>query len=91
MNFSKWENAKFIELIDRSNYEDGDKRLLTLEEAERILIHDMPVIPLYHRDFVYLINPDLNSKVSLSGDRLLLPLSLQEKKMQKENKNSYKK
>ena len=91
MNFSKWENAKFIELIDRSNYEDGDKRLLTLEEAERILIDDMPVIPLYHRDFVYLINPHLNFKVSLSRDRLLLPLSLEEKKMQKENKNSCKK
>lgn len=91
MNFSKWENSKFIELIDRSNYEDGDKRLLTLEEAERVLINDMPVIPLYHRDFVYLINPRLNSKVSLSGDRLLLPLSPEEEEMQKENKNSCKK
>lgn len=91
MNFSKWENPKFIKLLEKSNYEEGDKRLLTLEEAERVLINDMPVIPLYHRDYVYLMNPNLKSTVSLWGDRLLFPLSAEQKKAQKENKNSYKK
>ena len=36
MNRTNWENPKFIELLDRSNYEEGDKRLLTLEEAESV-------------------------------------------------------
>lgn len=88
MNRTDWENSKFIELLDRSNCEEADKRLLTLEEAERVLINDMPVIPLYHRNYVYLMNPELPFNISLWGDRLLFPLSLEQKNVQKENKNS---
>ncbi|MGL4539754.1 MAG: peptide ABC transporter substrate-binding protein [Candidatus Rhabdochlamydia sp.] len=88
MNRTNWENPKFIELLNRSNYEEGDKRLLTLEEAERVLINDMPVIPLYHRNYVYLMNPELQFNISLWGDRLLFPLSLEQQKTQKENKNA---
>lgn len=91
MNSTDWENPKFIELLNRSNYEEEDKRLLTLEEAEKVLIDDMPVIPLYHRNYVYLMNPELEFNVSLWGDRLLFPMSSEQKKTQKENKNSYKK
>ncbi|WP_215217732.1 MULTISPECIES: peptide ABC transporter substrate-binding protein [Candidatus Rhabdochlamydia] len=83
-NCTGWENPKFIELINRSNYEEGDKRLLTLEKAEKVLIEDMPVIPLYHRNYVYLMNPELEFNVSLWGDRLLFPMS----PVQKENKHS---
>jgi oligopeptide transport system substrate-binding protein len=86
MNHVGWENPKFIELLDRSNYEEGDKRLLTLEEAEKVLIDDMPVIPLYHRNYVYLMNPKLEFNISLWGDRLLFPLSPTQKEVQKENK-----
>ncbi|PWU15530.1 MAG: hypothetical protein C5B45_02445 [Chlamydiae bacterium] len=91
MNFSTWENAKFIELIDRSNYEQGDKRLLTLEEAEKILIDEMPIIPLHHEDYIYMINPHLSFRIPLWGDRMFLPLSFEEEKIQKENKNGCKK
>ncbi|KAG6559321.1 Oligopeptide-binding protein OppA [Candidatus Rhabdochlamydia oedothoracis] len=91
MNRTGWENPKFIELIDRSNYEEGDKRLLTLEEAERVMINDMPVIPLYHRNYIYLMNPELEFNVSLWGDRLLFPLSSEQKEVQKENKHVKKK
>jgi oligopeptide transport system substrate-binding protein len=87
-NCTGWENPKFIELIDRSNYEEGDKRLLTLEEAEKVLIDDMPVIPLYHRNYVYLMNPELEFNISLWGDRLLFPMSPEQKEVQKENKHS---
>ncbi|WP_220017625.1 peptide ABC transporter substrate-binding protein [Candidatus Rhabdochlamydia oedothoracis] len=87
-NRTGWEHPKFIELLDRSNYEEGDKRLLTLEQAEKVLIDDMPVIPLYHRNYVYLMNPELEFNVSLWGDRLLFPLSPEQKEVQKENKHS---
>lgn len=90
MNFTNWENPKFIELLNCSNYEEGDKRLLILEEAEKVLINDMPVIPLYHRNYVYLMNPELEVNVSLWGDRLLFPMSPAQKEVQKENKNSKK-
>jgi oligopeptide transport system substrate-binding protein len=85
MNFSKWENSRYIELLDRSNHEQGDKRLLTLEEAEKILIEEMPIIPLLHEDYVYMINPHLSFNIPLWGDRMFLPL------IQKENKNGCKK
>lgn len=83
-NYTGWENPKFIELINRSNYEEGDKRLLTLEEAERVLIRDMPAIPLYHRNYVYLMNPELEVNFPLRGDRILFPMSPEQKKVQEE-------
>ncbi|WP_256439936.1 MULTISPECIES: ABC transporter substrate-binding protein [Candidatus Rhabdochlamydia] len=87
-NFTGWEHPKFIELLNRSNYEEGCKRLLTLEKAEKVLIDDMPVIPLYHKNYVYLMNPELEFNISLWGDRLLFPLSPAQKEVQKENKHS---
>lgn len=89
-NFSNWENQEYIELLDRSFYEQEDKRLLTLEKAEKIFINEMPYIPLYHEDYTYIINPSLPFSIPLWGDRMLLPLSLEEKEVQKENKNANK-
>lgn len=71
-NFTNWENAEYIQLLDRSFYEQGEIRFRTLEKAEELFLKDMPLIPLYHVDFVYIINPRLN--IPLWGDRLLLPL-----------------
>ena len=88
-NFSNWEHPEFIQLLNRSFYEQGDKRLLTLEKAERLFISEMPLIPLYHEDYVYMINPRLPYSVPLWGDRMLLPLSSEEKKVQKENRYAY--
>lgn len=87
-NFSNWENQKYRELLDRSFYEQKDKRLLTLEEAEKIFIDEMPYIPLYHEDYVYLVNPHLPFSIPLWGDRMLLPLSSTEQEIQKENRHA---
>jgi len=90
MNFSNWEHPEFIRLLDRSYYEQEDQRLLTLEEAERLLLNEMPVIPLYHQDYVYIINPRLPFSIPVWwGDRMLLPMSSEVCKVQKENKNSF--
>lgn len=71
-NFTNWENADYIQLLDRSFYEQGETRLHILEEAEKLFLKEMPLIPLYHVDFVYIVNPRLN--IPLWGDRLLLPI-----------------
>jgi oligopeptide transport system substrate-binding protein len=90
MNFSNWEHPEFIRLLDRSYYEQGDQRLLTLEEAERLLLSEMPVIPLYHQDYVYMINPRLSFGIPVWwGDRMLLPMSSKACRIQKENKKAY--
>lgn len=72
-NFINWENPEYIQLLDRSFYEQGEIRLRTLEEAEKLFLKEMPLIPLCHMDLVYIINPRVN--IPLWGDRLLLPIS----------------
>ena len=77
-NYSNWENQEYIRLLDKSFYEQSDARAQILEQAERIFLNEMPVIPLYHEDYIYIINPDLKYKVPLFGDRLLLPMSFED-------------
>lgn len=77
-NYSNWESQEYIRLLDKSFYEQSDARSQTLEQAEKIFLNEMPVIPLYHEDYIYIINPDLKYKVPLSGDRLLLPVSFED-------------
>ncbi|MGB7129068.1 MAG: peptide ABC transporter substrate-binding protein [Candidatus Rhabdochlamydia sp.] len=87
MNFSNWEHPEYIQLLDRSFYEEGDKRMQTLEQAEKLLLSEMPVIPLYHEDYVYMINPRLPFTIPLWWkDRTLLPISAEDQRVQKENK-----
>ncbi|PWU15026.1 MAG: hypothetical protein C5B45_03375 [Chlamydiae bacterium] len=89
-NFSNWENPEYIKLLDRSFYEEADKRLQTLEQAEKLILNEMPVIPLYHEDYVYIINPRLPFTIPVWwGDRMLLPLSSEDKQVQNENKYAY--
>lgn len=77
-NYANWENQEYIQLLNRSFYEKEDIRLQTLEKAEKLLLSEMPVAPIYHEDFIYIINPDLGYKIPLYGDRMLLPLSFED-------------
>lgn len=57
-NYSRWENQKFSELLDASALErDPEKRFAILQEAERLLVEEMPVAPLFHWNFSLLIQP----------------------------------
>ncbi|MGE0198379.1 MAG: peptide ABC transporter substrate-binding protein [Simkaniaceae bacterium] len=68
-NYSGWENARFSTLIAESFYQEFEKRLSLLDQAEKILIDEMPIIPLYHYHLVYLKNPRLkNVAISPMGD-----------------------
>jgi oligopeptide transport system substrate-binding protein len=90
MNFPHWENPEYIQLLDRSFYEEEDQRLQTLEQAEKLLLSEMPIIPLYHEDYVYIINPRLPFIIPVWwGDRMLLPSSSKEQRVKNENRYAY--
>lgn len=56
-NFTKWENAKFDELIEQARVEqDQEKRTKLLHEAEDVLMAEMPIIPVYFYTQNYLNN-----------------------------------
>ena len=60
MNYSRWENEKFSALLDASSLEkDGEKRGELLEQAETLLIEEMPLAPLFHWNFSLLVQPEV--------------------------------
>lgn len=57
-NYTGWENLEFAQLLDRSFYETGGKRVETLEKAEEIFLEEMPICPIYHMNIAYIAHPD---------------------------------
>jgi len=54
VNFSKWENQKYQQLLDFAEQAiDEEKRRGYLKEAEQILIEEYPVIPITHQPHEY--------------------------------------
>lgn len=54
LNDTGWQNEQFISLLESSAVErDAHKRVELLAEAEKILVDEMPIIPLYHYAFDY--------------------------------------
>ena len=59
-NKTGWENMDFDALVEDANtINDQDKRYELLNEAEKILIDNMPIIPLYTYLRVYQLSPDV--------------------------------
>lgn len=57
-NDSGWVNARYDQLLDAAAREiDLQKRARLLEEAERVLLTDMPIIPIYFYISKHLIKP----------------------------------
>lgn len=60
MNTSGWESDIFQQLLEDSNFEmDPLKRKVIIGEAEKILVDDLPVIPIFSRIGCYKKNPRL--------------------------------
>ena len=53
-NYCGWENPAFRALLDRSFDETGEERLATLREAESMFIEQMPILPLFHHNSIFL-------------------------------------
>lgn len=61
-NNTQWENPKYTALLDQSSLEsDPEKRRALLREAEKIIIDEMPVAPLYFATFLYVKEPTLKN------------------------------
>ncbi len=59
-NNTNWENPKYISLLESADIErDPFQRKQILAEAEKLLISEMPVIPLYFASYRYAKNPFL--------------------------------
>jgi oligopeptide transport system substrate-binding protein len=59
-NKTGWENFEYDALIETANKTtDQDKRYELLKQAERILIDNMPVIPLYTYVRSYQLSSDV--------------------------------
>ena len=59
-NKTGWENIDFDALVEEANtINDQEKRYELLNEAEKILIDNMPIIPLYTYVRVYQLSPDV--------------------------------
>lgn len=57
-NETGWENPSYTALLDRAEQEiNPEKRIALLKQAEKILIEQMPVIPVFFINFAYLKKP----------------------------------
>jgi oligopeptide transport system substrate-binding protein len=57
-NWASWSNPRFDALIDETKKTpDNAKRLEIFQEAEKILLSEAPLMPLYFRSQVYALSP----------------------------------
>jgi len=53
-NNTGWENPDYTRLLEQSNLEvDTQKRLAFLQQAEEILMTDLPLLPIFHFSFTH--------------------------------------
>lgn len=63
-NKTLWENSRYTELLDRSmQVGDAEQRLEILAQSEQILIDEMPIIPIFYYNMLYLNQPRLKDVV----------------------------
>lgn len=59
-NHSRWLNPQVLKVLDDSLNESAPpKRYELLKQAQRLLINQMPIIPIYFLTYSYLCHPDL--------------------------------
>ncbi|HSW72179.1 MAG TPA: peptide ABC transporter substrate-binding protein [Chlamydiales bacterium] len=61
-NFSGWENSDYIHLLNRyMKTPQVEKRLEVAMQAEKLLIEDMPIAPIYYFSYTYLQKPHVKN------------------------------
>ena len=61
VNMSNWQSEEYVNLLEASNYElDPEKRNQILIKAEKLLMDEMPIIPLFFTGMGYTKIPELN-------------------------------
>jgi oligopeptide transport system substrate-binding protein len=57
-NHSQWNNPKFSELLEQADLTaDAEQRIVILKKAEKVLMEDMPIAPIYFYTGVYIKKP----------------------------------
>jgi oligopeptide transport system substrate-binding protein len=56
-NQTNWSNAEYDKLIEEAKYLSGDERMAVLTKAERILMDELPIIPIYFYVSKNMVNP----------------------------------
>lgn len=60
VNMSNWESQEYLDLLEASNYEtNAEKRKCLLIAAEKVLMDEMPIIPLYYTGMEFSKKPEL--------------------------------
>lgn len=63
LNSTYWENPRYIELLNLSDTEtDEVKRNQLLSEAERVIMEDLPLIPVYSETYKYMKKPEVTGE-----------------------------
>lgn len=63
-NNTLWENSRFIDLLDKSSQiADASLRKVILGESEKILMEEMPIIPVFYYSMLYVNQPELKDVV----------------------------
>ncbi|MEM8728235.1 MAG: peptide ABC transporter substrate-binding protein, partial [Chlamydiota bacterium] len=64
VNMSNWESQKYLDLIVASDHEmDPEKRRLLLIAAEKVLMDEMPIIPIYYSGIKFSKKPELKGVI----------------------------
>ncbi len=70
-NNTLWENEEYVRLLDvSSTTADPDKRLELLAASEKVLISQMPVMPIFHFTMLYVNHPEIKDIVLSSSGQL---------------------
>ncbi len=68
-NHTGWENGRYVELLERARLEQNrEKRQKIMEQAECVIVDELPVIPIFHQTNSLLVNQRLkNVKQTVLG------------------------
>ena len=62
MNTTRWQNNKYIELLDQAELSlDFRERKKLLQEAEGLIMEEMPIIPVFYYTFKYMKKARVNN------------------------------
>jgi oligopeptide transport system substrate-binding protein len=62
LNLCQWQNASYIELLDKAQVcLDQKERKKLLAEAEKLVMEEMPIIPFFYYTFKYMKKEHVNN------------------------------
>jgi oligopeptide transport system substrate-binding protein len=63
LNWSAYANPQYDQLLEQARQQSGARRMALLQQAEVVLMRDMPVIPLYYYVSRHLVRPGVEGYI----------------------------